>query len=105
MNDQNLIQSLLEPLLDDFEYWFERSRTLLESESMSVLSTEQQSDLLTRLLTAQQEVATTKMLLTITGRQAGVEAAVLTPWHRLVMECWQVAKQHRLGKTSDHPTS
>lgn len=86
---------MLEPLLDDFQYWFERSRTLLENEDIIFLSDEEQDELLKRLKNAQQEVRTAKMLFHATGGQAGIDTATLVPWHNLVTECWRVSMRWR----------
>lgn len=94
--DPNLLKSVLQPLLEDFQYWFGRSRSLLESERMSFLSDEQQADLLDRVRQAQQEVSTAQMLFQATGAQVGVETSTLMPWHNLVTECWQVAMRFRM---------
>jgi len=97
--EPELLKGILQPLLEDFQYWFERSRHLLETQEIQFLGTEQQADLLARLIQAQQEVSTAQLLVKVTDGQAGVETAVLRPWHKLVTECWQVALRHRL----DHP--
>jgi hypothetical protein len=47
LSEPGLLKSILEPLLEDFQYWFSRSRSLLETEKISFLSHPQQSDLLT----------------------------------------------------------
>ncbi|HAX85829.1 MAG TPA: DUF2605 domain-containing protein [Cyanobacteria bacterium UBA11370] len=93
--EAGLLKAILEPLLEDFQYWFARSRSLLETEEISFLSEAQQSDLLSRVKLAQQEVSTAQMLLQATGGQVGIETATLVPWHRLVNECWQVGMQWR----------
>ncbi|MGB3654366.1 MAG: DUF2605 family protein, partial [Rivularia sp. (in: cyanobacteria)] len=54
MRDSNLpepelLKTVLQPLLEDFEYWFARSRTFLETEQLSFLDKQEQSDLLTRV--------------------------------------------------------
>lgn len=94
------MNSLLKPLLEDFQYWFGRSHTLLEQEQLSFLDEAAQADLLERLKQAQQAVATSSMLLQATEGQVGVEMAVLMEWHRLVAECWQVATRHRMETSS-----
>ena len=91
----DLLESVLEPLLDDFEYWFGRSRQLLENEKISFMSYEQQSNLLNRIKQAQSELSTSKMLFVATGKQVGIEMATLIPWHQLLGECWQVSMRHR----------
>jgi Protein of unknown function (DUF2605) len=93
--DPNFLKNLLEPLLDDFQYWFDRSRSLLELQDLKFLGEENQADLLDRVKQAQQEVATAKMLLLATEGQVGVDTAVMMPWHQLVAECWKVGMKFR----------
>jgi len=99
--DSDLLRTLLEPLLDDFRYWFERSRQLLETETIGFLEADKQADLLARVIEAQQAVATTQMLMKATDGQVGIETAVMAPWHRLVTECWQVAIRFRLQESME----
>lgn len=93
--EPELLKSLLQPLLEDFHYWFGRSRSFLETESVSFLSSEQQLDLLRRVKQAQQEVSTAQMLFQATGGQVGIDIATLMPWHQLVTECWKVTMRFR----------
>jgi hypothetical protein len=93
--EPELLKTVLQPLLEDFKYWFGRSRSLLETERISFLSIEQQSDLLNRVKQAQQEVSTAQMLFQATGRQVGIDMATLMPWHRLVTECWEIGMRFR----------
>lgn len=99
--DSDLLKTLLEPLLEDFQFWFERSRRLLEDEEIYFLEAEKQADLLARVKQAQQEVSTAQMLLKLTNGQAGVETAVLMPWHDLVTECWKVAVRFRIENSAE----
>lgn len=92
--EHELLKTILEPLLDDFQYWFSRSRSLLEAEKITFLGSEQQADLLSRVKQAQQEVSTAQMLFRATGGQVGLETTTLMPWHQLVTECWQVAMRY-----------
>lgn len=94
--EPNLLKTLLEPLLEDFQYWFARSRKLLENEEISFLGKEGQTELLARVQHAQQEVTTAQMLLRATEGQVGVEMEVLMPWHKLLTECWQVSMRFRM---------
>src|ERR671932_1173585 len=94
-SEQELLKSVLQPLLEDFQYWFSRSRSLLETEDIPFLSDQQQSDLLTRVKQAQQEVSTAQMLFDATDGQVGVETSTLVPWHHLLNECWQVGMRWR----------
>jgi predicted flavoprotein YhiN len=98
--EPELLKTILQPLLEDFLYWFERSRQFLEKEEVSFLSTQQQADLLARVKQAQAEVKTTQMLFQATGGQVGVETAALRPWHQLVTECWQVATRFRIEQSA-----
>jgi Protein of unknown function (DUF2605) len=93
--DPNLLKQVLTPLLEDFEYWFGRSRHLLETERLAFMSTAAQAQMLDRVIEAQQSVSIAQSLLTITQGQAGVEMAVLMGWHQLVTECWAMSRQHR----------
>lgn len=94
-SEQELLKTILQPLLDDFQYWFSRSRSLLESEDITFLSEEQQSNLLERVKLAQQEVNTAQMLFQATDGQVGIETTTLMPWHKLLHECWQVGIRWR----------
>jgi Protein of unknown function (DUF2605) len=98
--NSDLLRSILEPLLEDFQYWFQRSRLLLETETLPFLSTEKRAELLARVVTSQQEVSTAQMLLKATNGQVGIDTAVMKPWHDLVAECWQVAIRFRMQDSS-----
>lgn len=97
--EKELLKTVLEPLLEDFQYWFERSRSLLESERMSFLSDEEQAQLLDRIVRSQQEVQTAKMLFEATDGSAGIDSKMLLPWHQLVAECWNLARRRREAKS------
>ncbi|MEA5502248.1 DUF2605 domain-containing protein [Halotia wernerae UHCC 0503] len=104
MRDSNLpgtdlLKTILEPLLDDFQYWFARSRHFLETERLSFMSEQGQSDLLLRVKQAQEELNTAKMMFAATDGQVGVNMATLMPWHQLVTECWNVAMRFRSQQT------
>ncbi len=101
--EQELLKTILEPLLEDFQYWFSRARHLLETERITFLSIEEQTDLLERVQTHQQEVQTAKILFQATGKQAGIDTRALVPWHKLVAECWQVSMKWRSHKQENPP--
>ncbi len=106
--DQELLKSVFEPLLEDFKYWFGRSRSLLESEQMSFLSVQEQVQLLERIVHSQQEVQTVQMLFKATDGSAGIDSKMLLPWHQLVAECWNVTQKWRESKNQSnqiHPKS
>lgn len=98
--EKELLKNILEPLLDDFQYWFSRSRSLLESERISFLSIEEQDQLLNRIKESEQQVKTASMLFKVTDGQAGIDTQVLLPWHQLVAECWNIARKWRYLKNS-----
>ena len=98
-SDPEFLKTLLQPLLEDFQYWFDRSSTLLESETIDFLGDDLQADLLARVKQAQQEVGTAQMLLKATDGQVGLETSILMPWHQLVTECWQVSMRHRAQRS------
>ncbi|MEL6440795.1 MAG: DUF2605 domain-containing protein [Cyanobacteria bacterium J06621_8] len=100
--EKELLKSVLEPLLEDFQYWFGRSRTLLESEQMSFLTAQEQALLLERVVRSLQEVQTAQMLFQATDGSAGIDSRMLLPWHQLVAECWNLAQKRREHK--NHPS-
>ncbi|MBE9033321.1 DUF2605 domain-containing protein [filamentous cyanobacterium LEGE 11480] len=93
--DPDLLKQVLAPLLEDFQYWFERSSKLLQSTQLDFMDAADQQDLLGRVLEAQQAVQVAQSLLAATDGQAGVEMTVLMGWHKLVTECWSLSMQHR----------
>ncbi|MDM9382515.1 DUF2605 domain-containing protein [Chlorogloeopsis sp. ULAP01] len=100
LSEPELLKTILQPLLEDFQYWFGRSRTLLETEQLDFLGAQEQSVLLERVKQAQEEVNTAKMLFNATQGQVGIDMATLMPWHQLLSECWKVAMQYRTQQAS-----
>ncbi|MBF2007983.1 MAG: DUF2605 domain-containing protein [Chlorogloeopsis fritschii C42_A2020_084] len=95
LSEPELLKTILQPLLEDFQYWFARSRTLLETEQLDFLGVQEQTKLLERVKQAQEEVNTAKMLFNATQGQVGIDMATLMPWHQLLSECWKVAMKFR----------
>lgn len=102
--EANFLKTLLQPLLEDFQYWLDRSQTLLETNRINFLEQEQQAQLLERVKLAQQEVTTAQLLFKATDGQVGIDTAVLMPWHQLITECWQVGMKFRLENPGTSPT-
>ncbi|HIK04229.1 MAG TPA: DUF2605 domain-containing protein [Trichormus sp. M33_DOE_039] len=98
--DTDILKTVLEPLLDDFQYWFERSREFLEKHRLSFMNEQEQSDMLSRIQQAQAELNTAKMLFTATEGQVGLDMATIKPWHQLVTEYWSVAQRFHSEKTT-----
>lgn len=99
--EQELLETVLEPLLEDIQYWFNRSCSLLESEQMPFFSQQQQAELLKKIKDHQQEVATAQMLFQATDKQVGINPKTLFEWHQIVAECWSISKRWRQTKNSD----
>ena len=97
-SEQELLQTILQPLLVDFDYWFSRSKELLEREPIDFLSPVAQSELLDRVNHAQQEVSVAKLLFNAVDGQAGIEPSQMVGWHKIVTECWHVSMQLRQSK-------
>ncbi|AUT03373.1 hypothetical protein CLI64_24775 [Nostoc sp. CENA543] len=91
--DAEILKSVLEPLLEDFQYWFERSRDFLEKHRLSFMNEQEQSDMLSRVKQAQAELNSAKMLFTATDGQVALDMATIQPWHSLVTEYWIVAQR------------
>ncbi len=97
-----LLKNLLEPLLEDFLYWFGRSQTLLETETIDFLGAEKQAEMLSRVQKAREEANIAKQLFHATDGKAGVEMQVIMPWHKLLTECWQVSMRFRREQATKH---
>ncbi|MCG9893190.1 MAG: DUF2605 domain-containing protein [Thermosynechococcaceae cyanobacterium MS004] len=95
--DPELLKTLLEPLLEDFQYWLSRAETLLIEEDIAFLDAEAHADLLGRVEQTLQEVQATQSLFQAIGCQAGIDTEIIMKWHKLVAECWQVMIQFRMG--------
>ncbi|GBF79982.1 DUF2605 domain-containing protein [Aphanothece sacrum] len=102
---QELLKAVLEPLLEDFEYWFTRAHNLLESERILFLSVEEQADLLERVKIREKEVKTAKILFKTMGEKVGIDTSVLIHWHSLVAQCWQVSMKWRSYSENTPPFS
>ena len=95
----DLLEAVLQPLLEDFQYWFERYQQILENEKIPFMSEQEQFNLLKRVKNAQNELKTARMLFKATDQQVGLDMATVMPWHQLVTECWSVGM--RLGQSKE----
>jgi len=93
--DKPIVQEILEPLLDDFQYWFGETKSLLNSPKADCLAAGDRQSLTQELNEAQQAVATARTLMLATEGRAGVDMAVVGQWHRLVSKCWQTSRYIR----------
>ena len=103
--EKELLKQVLEPLLDDFKYWFERSLNLLESETLPFISEEEQAEFIEKIKTAQKEVNTAKILFQATDGEVGIDSKILLPWHDLVAQCWDLARLWRQHKENTQISS
>ncbi len=99
-SEQELLQTILQPLLVDFDYWFSRSSELLERQQIPFLSPIAQAELLDRVKQAQQEVSVAKLLFQAVDGQAGIEPSQMVAWHKIVTECWQISMRLRQSEQS-----
>ena len=90
-----LLADLLEPLLEDFSYWFSKSADLLQNHRLEFISEQEQSQILSRVQTAQQEVQSAKTLFALTGKKVGIDAQAMLPWHNLLLECQALGMRYR----------
>jgi LmbE family N-acetylglucosaminyl deacetylase len=98
--DSEVLKFILEPLLEDFVYWFGRSLLLLEQEQINFLTPSQKNDLINRVKANLEAVKTAKMMYKLSGEQVGIEVQAMMPWHNLLMECRAVGMQFRQSQTN-----
>ncbi len=100
--ESEILKTVLEPLLEDFQFWFSRAKNLLESENITFFTQREQNALLERVNQAQKEVEAAQMLFKATDGQVGIDTTTLVPWHQLVAECWQVSMRWRSFKANQN---
>jgi hypothetical protein len=98
--DSEVLKNILEPLLEDFIYWFGRSLLLLEQEQIDFLTDLQKNDLITRIKDSLLAVNTAKIMYKLSGEQVGIEVQAMMPWHKLLMECQAVGMRFRQSQAS-----
>lgn len=99
-HESEILKSVLEPLLEDFCYWFDLSINLLEREKLEFLPNQEQDSLLQRVKDTLQAVNTAKMLFKVTGEQVGVDLSAMMPWHQLLMECQAVGMRYHQSRAN-----
>ncbi len=92
---EQLLAELLEPLLEDFGYWFGKSADLLQNHRLEFISEQEQAQILARVRVAQREVETAKTLFALSGKKVGIDAQAMLPWHNLLMECQALGMRYR----------
>jgi len=86
-----LLDSLLNPLLEDFEASFRRGLTLLPCCPEQVLAAADQAELRRRLQRAQAELQAARALRAATPAPMALDMATIAPWHALVVEVWSLS--------------
>jgi Protein of unknown function (DUF2605) len=99
-SESELLQSLLEPLLEDVRYWLGRSLDLLKSQRLDFISESEQSNLVIRVENALKELGVATMLYEATGKQVGIEVATMMPWHNLLLECQAIGMRYHQNKAN-----
>lgn len=103
--ESELLKKILKPLLEDFQYWFGRARSLLETQEVSFLERGQQADLLAQVARSQEEVQAAQSLFGALEGQVAIEPTMVMSWHQKVTECWQLLIQWRLSESPDPESS
>ncbi|NKB17063.1 MAG: DUF2605 domain-containing protein [Pseudanabaena sp. CRU_2_10] len=98
--ETELLQSILEPLLEDVRYWLGRSLDLFESQRLDFISETEQSNLVARVKNALKEVEAAKMLYEVTSKQVGIEISAMMPWHNLLLECQSIGMRYHQNKAN-----
>lgn len=95
MSKSELLREILGPLLEDYRYWFERSRRFLQEETLEFISPEEQQSLLEQVLTAQAELQVAEALYQASDQEVGIDPGLMAKWHRLLMKCAELGRQFR----------
>jgi hypothetical protein len=95
-----LLESVLGPLLEDFDSSFRRGLRLLEVCPESVLESAAQDQMRSRLLEAQAELNAARALRAAAPAPMALEMATITPWHELLVEVWSLSAALRAAGIS-----
>lgn len=95
-----LLESVLGPLLEDFERSFQRGLALLERCPETVLEAAARDRLRRRLLEAQAELNAARALRAAAPAPMALEMATITPWHELLVEVWSLSAALRAAGIS-----
>ena len=86
-----LLESVLQPLLEDFADSFERGLRLLEVCPARVMIPTAREALHRRLIEAQAELNAARALRAAAPKPMALEMATITPWHALLVEVWSLS--------------
>lgn len=86
-----LLDSLLNPLLEDFDTSFRRGLQLLEICPETVLTAEAQEALRQRLQRSQAELLAARSLRAAAPVPMALDMGAIAPWHALLVEVWSLS--------------
>lgn len=86
-----LLESVLGPLLDDFDTSFQRGLKLLALCPDKVLTQPARDRLRVRLQEAQAQLVAARALRAAAPAPMALEMATITPWHELLVEVWSLS--------------
>jgi hypothetical protein len=86
-----LLESVLGPLLEDFDSSFQRGLTLLEVCPDTVMAAEARGEMRGRLQEAQAQLQAARALRAAAPAPMALEMATITPWHELLVEVWSLS--------------
>jgi hypothetical protein len=90
-----LLDQLLDPLLDDFAFWFGRGRVLLEHCPDAVMPPEERAALAEELESGGKTLLAARSLRAAAPVSMALDLQAMAPWHHLVMRCWALAARLR----------
>lgn len=90
-----LLEEILVPLLQDYADSFERGLLLLDHCPEAVMAASEQADLRQRLNEARRSLAAARALRAAAPKPMGLAMETITPWHRLVLEVWNLSARLR----------
>jgi hypothetical protein len=100
-SDRQLLQTIIEPLLEDFIYWFNKSETMLTSQRINFLAKEEQSAMISKIQKHKQEISAAQSLFRAMNSAVIIEPSQVQKWHAAVKEYWSIAVKLRNQRTAD----
>ena len=86
-----LLDQLLESLLADFDYWFQRGDELLRRCPDDVMGKTERDMFAARLTEGKKAITATRSLVKASSQPMAVSMSAMSPWHGLVTEVWGLA--------------
>ena len=86
-----LLKSLLDSLLNDFNHWFKRGQELLTACPDSVMTRVEREAMGVRIDEGLKAITATRALVNATPAAMAISMEAMPPWHQLVTEVWVLA--------------